>query len=112
MPAHPPRSQYGTESLANDVSNSKRRAAHRAVASAAILQMLYVRRKGQTAWLSPNWSSSANTWWPIVRYTAVDEQWMKALAYWWCSIRDARPPQLASRSVFQSFDFATAKLTT
>ncbi len=43
------------------VGSEKRAAAQRAVPSAAILQMLYVRKKGQTPWLSPSGASSAKT---------------------------------------------------
>ncbi len=85
---------------------------HRAVASAAILAMLYVRRNGQTPWLSPNWSSSAKTWWPRGLYTPVVEQCTNADASWWCSIRMASPPLLARRSRSHSLDLDTAKLRT
>ena len=41
-----------------------------------------------------------------------DEQWRKARAPRWCSMREARPPRLAARSASQSFVLATAKFRT
>src|ERR1700691_5869519 len=65
MAGQPPSSPYGTDSRAMVVGNAKRSAPQRAVPSAAILQMLYVRRHGHTPWLSASGPSSSHTPRPV-----------------------------------------------